>query len=128
SRRLSRFLHNPRLEVAELASQTARVLVAQLPLAGSIRLSIDWTIEDTQHLLVASLCLGSRAMPLYWQAYEQTALKHHRSGYERDFVRLLVAEVLAGIARRRLLLTADRAFADVHLMDLLSELRVAFVI
>ena len=128
SRRLTRFLHNPRLEVAELASQTARVLVAQLPLQGTIRLSIDWTIEDTQHLLVASLCLGSRALPLYWRAYEQAKLKHHRSEYERDFVRLLVSEVLAGIARRRLLMTADRAFADVRLMDLLNELRVGFVI
>ena len=128
SRRLTRFLHNPRLEVAELASQTARVLVAQLPLAGTIRFSIDWTIEDTQHLLVASWCIGSRALPLYWQAYQQIALKHHRSEYERDFVRLLVSQVLAGIARQRLLLTADRAFADVHLIDLLNELRVGFVI
>src|SRR5205085_2378111 len=128
SRRLTRFLHNPRLEVAELTRQTARVLVSQLPLAGTIRLSMDWTIEDTPHLLVASLCIGRRAMPLYWQAYEQTALKHHRSGYERDFVRLLVSEILAPIARSRLLITADRAFADVDLMDLFKQLRVSFVI
>jgi hypothetical protein len=128
SRRLTRFLHNPRLEVAELTSQTARVLVAQLPLVGTIRLSIDWTIEDTQHLLVASLCIGSRAMPLYWRAYEQAALKHRRSNYERDFVHLLVGDVLAGIAKSRLLITADRAFADVDLMDLLKQLRVGFVI
>lgn len=128
SRRLTRFLHNPRLEVAALASQTARVLVAQLPLVGTLRLSIDWTIEDTQHLLVASLCIGSRALPLYWQAYEQAALKDRRSGYERDFVGLLIGDVLATVARSRLLITADRAFADVHLMDLLNELRVGFVI
>ena len=128
SRRLTRFLHNPRLEVTQLARQTARALVAQLPLVGTLRLSIDWTIEDQQHLLVASLCLGTRAIPLYWQAYEQTALKDRRSGYERDFVRLLIADGLAGIARSRLLLTADRAFADVHLMDLFNELRAAFVI
>ncbi|HXG95205.1 MAG TPA: hypothetical protein VNN73_22910 [Blastocatellia bacterium] len=55
SRRLTRFLHNPRLDVAELTLQTARVLVAQLPLVGTIRPSLDWTIEDQQHLLVASL-------------------------------------------------------------------------
>lgn len=128
SRRLTRFLHNPRLEVAELTAQTARVLVAQLPLAGTIRLSLDWTIEDTQHLLVASLCIGSRAIPLYWRAYEQAALKDRRSGYERDFVRTLVGEVLAPLARSRLLITADRAFADVDLMDLFKQLRVGFVI
>src|SRR5205085_10963385 len=118
SRRLTRFLHNPRLDGAELAGQTARALVAQLPLAGTIRLSIDWTIEDTQHLLVASLCIGSRALPLYWQAYEQAALKDRRSGYERDFVRVLIGDVLATVARSRLLVTADRAFADVDFMDL----------
>src|SRR5205085_12043541 len=128
SRRLTRFLHNSRLEVAELTRQTARVLVAQLPLAGPIRLSIDWTIEDTQHLLVASLCIGTRAIPLYWQAYEQADLKDRRSGYERDFVRTLVSEVLAEIARSRLLISADRAFADVDLMDLFKQLRVGFVI
>jgi hypothetical protein len=128
SRRLTRFLHNPRLQVAQLTRQTAQVLVAQLPLAGTIRLSIDWTIEDQQHLLIASLCIGSRAMPLYWQAYAQADLKTRRSGYERDFVRLLINQVLAPVARRRLLITADRAFADVDLMDSFNELRVGFVI
>jgi hypothetical protein len=128
SRRLTRFLHNPRLEVQALTRQTARVLIAQLPLTGTIRLSIDWTIEAQQHLLVASLCIGSRAVPLYWQAYEQADLKARRSGYERDFVRLLVGQVLVEIATSRLLITADRAFADVDLVDLFNQLRVGFVI
>jgi hypothetical protein len=128
SRRLTRFLHNPRLELAEMTRQTARVLVSQLPLVGTIRLSIDWTIEDQQHLLVASLCTGSRAIPLYWRAYNQDSLKDRRSSYEQDFVRTLMGEVLHPIARSRLLFTADRAFADVKLVDLLNELRVSFVI
>ena len=128
SKRLTRFLHNPRLDVDELSRQTARVIVSQLPLVGTVRLSIDWTIEDTQHLLVASLCIGSRAIPLYWRAYNQDSLKDRRSGYERDFVSKLFDEVLAPIARSRLLLTADRAFADVKLIDLLNKLRVSFVI
>jgi hypothetical protein len=127
-KRLTRFLHNPRLDVDELSRQTSRVIVSQLPLVGTIRLSIDWTIEDHQHLLVASLCIGSRAIPLYWRAYNQDSLKDRRSSYERDFVRTLFGEVLAPIARSRLLLTADRAFADVELMDLLNKLRVCFVI
>lgn len=128
SRRLTRFLHNPRLEVEYLARQTARVIVSQLPLQGTIRLSIDWTIEDQQHLLVASLCTGTRAIPLYWQAFEQSSLKGQRSQYERDFVATLFQEVMAPIAKKRLLLTADRAFADVQLFDLLNQLRIAFVI
>ena len=128
TRRLTRFLHNPRLEVTDLTSQTARVLVARLPLSGPIRLSLDWTIEDQQHLLVASLCLGTRALPLYWQAYQQADLKDRRCGYERDFVRLLITDVLSGVARSRLMITADRAFADVDLIDVFKQLRVGFVI
>jgi hypothetical protein len=127
-KRLTRFLHNPRLDVDELSRQTARVIVSQLPLIGTIRLSIDWTIEDQQHLLVASLCTGSRAIPVYWRAYNQDSLKGRRSSYERDFVNTLIGEVLAPIARSRLLITADRAFADVELVDLLDKLRVCFVI
>ena len=48
SRRLTRFLHNPRLEVAELTSQTARVLVAQLPLAGTIRLFFSGSLKNAR--------------------------------------------------------------------------------
>lgn len=128
SRRLTRFLHNPRLEVDALARQAARLLISQLPLLGTIRISIDWTIEDKQHLLVASLCLGSRAIPLYWRAYKESELKNQRSELERDCLRILITEVLESVARNRLLLTADRGFADVELMDLLNKLRVGFVI
>lgn len=127
-KRLSRFLHNPRLDVEQMSRQTARVIVSQLPLVGKVRFSIDWTIEDQQHLLVASLCTGSRAIPVYWRAYKQDSLRDRRSSYERDFVSTLVGEVLAPIATSRLLLTADRAFADVELIDLLNKSRVAFVI
>lgn len=128
SKRLTRFLHNPRLDVDSMSRQTARVIVSQLPLVGTVRLSIDWTIEDQQHILVASLCIGSRAIPLYWRAYNQVSLKGCRSSYERAFVSALFNEVLAPIARSRLLITADRAFADVKLIDLLNKLRVCFVI
>jgi len=50
------------------------------------------------------------------------------SQYEREFVRALFAEVLSGVARRRFVLTADRWFADVDLLDLLNELGVCYVI
>jgi hypothetical protein len=128
SKRLTRFLHNPRLDVDSMSRQTARVIVSQLPLVGTVRLSIDWTIEDQQHLLVASLCTGSRAIPVYWRAFNQDSLKGRRSSYEREFVRTLIVDLLHPIARSRLIVTADRAFADVKLVDLLNELRVSFVI
>ncbi len=127
-KRLTRYLHNERLEVTELARSTARQMLAQLPLSGPVRLAIDWTIEDTQHLLVASLLIGRRAIPLYWEAHEECELKDRRSGYEQEFVHLLLSEVLCGVARSRLMITADRGFASVALFDLLNELRVSWVL
>jgi hypothetical protein len=96
SKRLSRLLHNARLETEELARSPARALVEQLPLTGPVRLSLDWTTEESQHLLVASVRVGSRALPLYWRAYHDTELAERMSLYEREFVRALFSEVLGG--------------------------------
>jgi Transposase DDE domain len=128
SKRLSRLLHNPRLDSEELALAHARALLAQLPSSGPVRLSLDWTAEDAQHLLVASVRVGGRALPLYWRAYRDSELAERMTGYQQEFVRALFGQVLQGVARRRFILTADRWFADVDLFDLLSELGVCYVI
>lgn len=128
SKRLSRLLHNARLETEELTRAHAQALVARLPADGCVRLALDWTTEDTQHLLVASLSVGRRAIPLYWRAYEDSELKARMTIYEREFVRALFEQVLTSVARRRFILTADRWFADVNLLDLLSGLGISYVI
>src|SRR5215210_2594567 len=128
SKRLFRLLHNTRLDTEELARSHASALVGRLPSEGCVRLALDWTVEDSQHLLVASLSVGRRAVPLYWRAYHDTELKRRMSLYEREFVRTLFADVLGGVARRRFVLTADRWFADVDLLDLLNELGISYVI
>jgi hypothetical protein len=43
SKRLSRLLHNARLQPDELARSHAQALCARLPLVGMLRLSLDWT-------------------------------------------------------------------------------------
>jgi hypothetical protein len=128
SRRLTRLLHNSRLSPDEAARAHARALCARLPARGAVRLSLDWTTEETQHLLVASLRVGGRALPLYWRAYHNAELKERMSFYERQFVRTLFSELLGGVARCRFVLTADRWFADVDLLDVLEELGVSYVI
>ncbi len=128
SKRLTRLLHNSRLDSEELARAHARALVGRLPAEGCVRLALDWTIEDSQHLLVASLNVGRRGVPLYWRAYHDTELKQRMSSYEREFVRALCRDVLRGVALRRFVLTADRWFADVDLLDLLNELGLSYVI
>jgi hypothetical protein len=128
SKRLSRLLHNARLAPDELARAHARAVAAQLPAAWAIRLSLDWTTEDSRHLLIASLRVGRRAVPVYWRAYADAELAERMSRYQREFLRALFDDLLGGVARRRFVLTADRWFADVSLLDLLDELGVAYVI
>lgn len=128
SKRLARLLHNSRLLTEELAVAHARALVVQLPRTGIVRLSVDWTIEDTQRLLIASVRVGGRALPLYWRAYADSELKEQMSFLERQFVRCLFNDVLGEMARRRFVLTADRRFACVDWLDVLDELGVSYVI
>src|SRR5262245_5587446 len=58
AKRLSRLVHNERLEPRHLADAVLLQALGQLPSHGPIRLASDWTIEGAQHLLVVSLLVG----------------------------------------------------------------------
>jgi Transposase DDE domain len=127
SRRLTRWLHNPRLQPQAQARAHAQAVLAQLPLAGPVRIALDWTTEDHQHLLVASLLVGRRAVPLYWEAYTTGELKGCQRALEHAFVEELFEKLLLGLERERLLVTADRGFCEGKLLGQLEALRVPFV-
>ena len=128
AKRLSRLLHNERLEPRHLADAVLLQALVQLPAHGPVRLAIDWTIEGQQHLLVVSLIIGRRAVPMYWRAYAATVLKGRMKRYEHAVIRRAVTRVIRKVGPRRVRVTADRGFADVALFTLLSDLRVACVI
>lgn len=128
ARRLSRLLHNDRLEPRHLADAVLLQALVQLPAHGPVRLAIDWTIEGDQHLLVVSLVVGRRAVPIYWRAYDAAVLKGRMQRYELAVIRRAVTRVLRKVGPRRVRVTADRGFADVAVFTLLAELGVAFVI
>ena len=128
AKRLSRLVHNERLEPRHLADAVLLQALVQLPTHGPVRLAIDWTIEGQQHLLVVSLITGRRAVPIYWRAYEAAVLKGRMKRYELAVIRRAVTRVVRMVGRRRVRVTADRGFADVALFTLLTALGVAFVI
>jgi hypothetical protein len=128
AKRLSRLLHNERLEPRHLAEAVLLQALVQLPAHGPVRLAIDWTIEGHQHLLVVSLIVGRRAVPIYWRAYAATVLQGRMQRYELAVIRRALTRVIRKVGARRVRVTADRGFADVALFRLLTELRVAFVI
>jgi DDE family transposase len=128
AKRLSRLLHNARLEPRHLADAVLLQALVQLPAHGPVRLAIDWTIEGSQYLLVVSLVIGRRAVPIYWRAYNASVLKGRMQRYELAVIRRAITRVIRKVGPRRVRVTADRGFADVALFTLLMELRVAFVI
>lgn len=127
-KRLSRLLHNPRLSPKRLAEAVFEHALTQLPRTGKLRLAIDWTIEGNHHLLVVSLVTGGRALPIYWRAYAASVLKGRMRRYECAVIKRVLARLKKQVGCRRLLVTADRGFADVELMQLFEEWRVAFII
>src|SRR5712692_10394891 len=127
-KRLSRLLHNERLAPHRLADAVLAQALRQVPPTGKVRLAVDWTIEGTQHLLVVSLVTGGRAVPLYWRAYDAMVLKGRMRRYEMAVIRRVLTRVQREIGRRRVLVTADRGFADVTLVEVLTELGVEFII
>lgn len=127
-KRLSRLLHNPRLAPSRLADAVLAQALHHLPPKGKIRLALDWPIEGSQHLLVVSWVTGGRAVPIYWRAYDAAVVKGRMRRYEMAVIRRVVTRVQREIGSRRLLVTADRGFADVTLVDVLTELGVEFTI
>src|SRR5262245_15593090 len=127
-KRVSRLLHNTRLEPRHLADAVLLQALVQLPARGPVRLAIDWTIEGQQHLLVVSLIVGRRAVPISWRASHATVLKGRMKRYARAVIHRAVTRVIRKVGRRRVRVTADRGFADVALFTWLTDLRVACVI
>jgi hypothetical protein len=127
-KRLSRLLHNERLAPHRLADAVLAQALRQVPATGKVRLAVDWTSEGEQHLVVVSLLTGGRGMPIYWRAYQATVLKGRMRRYEIAVIRRAVTRVQRALGQRRILLTADRGFADVALVDVLTELGVPFIL
>ena len=99
TKRLSRLLHNARLEPRHVADAVLLQALVQLPAHGPVRLAIDWTIAGHQHLLVVSLIVGRRAVPIYWHAYDAAVLEGRMKRYERAVIRRAVTRVIQAAGR-----------------------------
>ena len=127
-KRISRLLHNPRLAPKALAEAICQQALRQLPRSGTVRCAIDWTSEGDQYLCVISLTIGRRAVPIYWRAYSQSVLKGRMKRYELAIIKRAFQLITKVVARRRLIVTADRGFADQGLIQTLQSLRFRYVI
>lgn len=127
-KRLSRLIHNQRLNPKDFADWLCRSALERLPRTGKVRIAIDWTIEDDQHLLVVSLVVGRRAMPIFWRAYEQSVLKGRTKRYELAVIKRAFKLIFQYVQPLRIRLTADRGFPDDDLFELLDQLQIKYII
>jgi hypothetical protein len=129
AKQLSRLIHNPRLKPEDFAQWLClQVLANQVPRSGHVRLAIDWTSEDDQHLLVISLIVGRRALPIFWRAYSQSALKGRMKRYELAVIKRAFKLIFQYVKPDRIRLSADRGFPDDDLFALLNELNIDYII
>ncbi len=127
-KRLSRLIHNERLNPKDLPEWLCRKALEQLPRTGKVRIAIDWTTEEDQHLLAVSLVIGRRAMPIFWRAYEQSVLKGRMKRYELAVVNRAFKLIFQFIRPSRIRLTADRGFPDDDLFELFDRLKINYLI
>jgi hypothetical protein len=128
AKQLSRLIHNPRLKPKDFAEWLCRQALEQVPLTGKVRITIDWTTEDKQHLLVISLVVGRRALPIYWRAYSQDLLKGRMKRYELAVIKRAFKLIFQYVDPHRIRLTADRGFPDDDLFALLDRMKINFII
>ena len=120
--------HNPRLAPKWLAESILHQALSQVPRSGHVQVTIDWTTEGGQHLLVISLLIGRRGVPIYWRAYDPSMLKGRMHRYERAVIKRAFKLIFQYVRRGRIRLAADRGFADGDLFDLLRRLKIGFII
>ena len=78
--------------------------------------------------MVVSLLTGGRGVPIYWRAYDATVLKGRLRRYEIAVIRRVVTRVQQASGQRRVRRTANRGFADVAWVDVLTALGVPFIL
>ena len=127
-KRFSRLIHNDKIDPRKLTEAICQQALLQVPKAGKVRLSIDWTIEGKQHLLTISLQVGRRALPIFWRAYDEEILKRRMRRYEQAVLKRAFKLIFQYGAARRVRLTADRGFPAADLFILLESLKIRFVI
>jgi len=89
---------------------------------------MDWTEfarDEQTTLTINQISRHSRAMPLLWKSVEKGSLKDKRNDYEDEMLNQL-KENLA--SQTKVIILADRGFADTKLMELLTKLDFDYVI
>jgi Transposase DDE domain len=122
--RLYRFLRNQRFDNWLLTEQMLRLLAQP---DKSLLLALDWTAwQDRFSVLTASVCVGTRSIPVAVSACRKRQLARSQNLWEETFLRLLVDRLrAAGVTAIWL---CDRGFHRVAWLKQLVEMKQPFVV
>jgi hypothetical protein len=122
--RLYRFLRNERFDNWLLTEQLLRLLGRR---PGPLLLALDWTAwQDRFSVLTASVCAGTRSIPVAVSACHKRSLARSQNLWEETFLRLTVDRLrAAGVCAVWL---CDRGFHRVRWLEKLVEFRQQFVV
>src|SRR5215211_7310815 len=116
--RLYRFLRNERFDNWLLTEQLLRLTA---PPEGRLLLALDWTAwQDRFSVLTASVCAGTRSIPVAVSACHKPQLARSQNLWEETFLRLTVERLRAADVEAVWL--CDRGFHRVEWLEKLAEL------
>jgi hypothetical protein len=122
--RLYRFLRNERFDNWLLTEQVLRLLGSR---PGPLLLALDWTQwQDRFSVLAASVCIGTRAVPVAASACVKANLARSQNLWEETFLRLCVDRLRA--AEVAAVWLCDRGFHRVKWLERLIEFEQRFVV
>lgn len=122
--RLYRFLRNPRFDNWLLTEQMLRLLGGR---QKRLLLALDWTAwQDRFSVLTASVCVGTRAVPVAAAACHKWSLARSQNLFEETFLRLCVDRLRA--AEVSAVWLCDRGFHRVAWLGKLLEFKQHFVV
>lgn len=122
--RLYRFLRNERFDNWLLTEQMLRLLGKQ---QNPLLLALDWTKwQDRFSVLTASVCVGTRSIPVAASACVKRNLSRSQNLWEETFLRLMVDRLRS--ARVSAIWLCDRGFHRVAWLEKLSQMKQHFVV
>lgn len=121
-KQVDRFLANDKIHVSDWCAALLAMVVGE---RRSIRIAIDWTKVGPWPVLVASVVIQRRGIPVYWATCDWRKMTRSQNAFEESFLTVLRTMIPKDIETTLLF---DRGFRRVALARKLKELGFHFVV
>jgi hypothetical protein len=121
-KQVDRFLGNENVEVEDWCKALLLTVIGD---RRSIRIAVDWTKIGPWPVLVASVVIQRRGIPVYWATCDWRKLARSQNAFEESFLSVLRTIIPKDVETTLLF---DRGFRRVALARKLKQLRFHFVV